>query len=131
MRAAAEVHGSEKEARRAAACMRGAEKTRGLYALARPYHPRAAWWGITGSICMALQSSGLGAEVITMQESREIAQAPYPYCTQHNRLFPHPVVGWLTPASADKLHTVPARCDRCKVEEQSGVILCYPSARLP
>jgi hypothetical protein len=58
--------------------------------------------------------------------SREIAHPAYPYCPQHNRLLPHPVVGWLTPAYPEKLPTVQVRCDRCKVEERS----CPSSVRV-
>ena len=48
---------------------------------------------------------------------REIAHPGYPYCPTHNRLFPHPVVGWLTPAYPEKLPTFQVKCDRCEAEE--------------
>ena len=46
------------------------------------------------------------------------------YCATHHRLFPHPVVGWLTPHGIDGLALVPARCDRC-VKERGDEIVQY------
>jgi hypothetical protein len=52
-----------------------------------------------------------------------MAKAPYdtkpgnfPYCARHNRLYVHPVVGWLTPARPQELLTFQALCDECKKE---------------
>ena len=46
------------------------------------------------------------------------------YCATHNRLFPHPFVGWLTPHRIAGLALVPARCDRC-FKEYGDKILEY------
>ena len=46
------------------------------------------------------------------------------YCVTHHRLFPHPVVGWLTPHGIAGLALVPARCDRC-VKERGDEIVAY------
>jgi hypothetical protein len=47
---------------------------------------------------------------------RETAHPAFPYCQQHNRLFAHYTVGWLTPARPEALHTFQALCDVCKAE---------------
>ena len=46
------------------------------------------------------------------------------YCATHNRLFPHPFVGWRTPHRIAGLALVPARCDRC-FKEYGDEILEY------
>jgi hypothetical protein len=48
------------------------------------------------------------------EEYRTTAQARFPYCKRHNRLYTHPVVGWLTPARPEDLNTFQALCDVCK-----------------
>ena len=48
------------------------------------------------------------------QVYRDISYHAMPYCTKHNRLFPHYTVGWLTPARPEELHVFPAPCDVCK-----------------
>jgi hypothetical protein len=45
---------------------------------------------------------------------REVSQPAFPYCQQHNRLYPHYTVGWLTPARPEALDTFQALCDICK-----------------
>ena len=47
-----------------------------------------------------------------------------PYCPVHNRLFPHPFVGWLTPHGIQGLAIKASRCDRC-IKEQGDVVLQY------
>ena len=44
------------------------------------------------------------------------------YCAEHNRLFPHPFVGWLTPHRITGLALVPARCDRCCKEYGDAIV---------
>jgi hypothetical protein len=44
------------------------------------------------------------------------------YCAEHNRLFPHPFVGWLTPHRIAGLPLVPARCDRCFKEYGDEIV---------
>ena len=44
------------------------------------------------------------------------------YCATHNRLFPHPFVGWLTPHRITGLALVPARCDRCFKERGDEIV---------
>jgi hypothetical protein len=46
------------------------------------------------------------------------------YCATHNRLFPHPFVGWLTPHRIAGLALVLARCDWC-TKERGDEILQY------
>jgi hypothetical protein len=46
------------------------------------------------------------------------------YCATHNRLFPHPSVGWLTPHGTRGLALVPARCDWC-TKERGDEVLSY------
>jgi len=53
---------------------------------------------------------------------REVSHPAFPYCQQHNRLFAHYTVGWLTPAHPEQLHTYEALCDICKE------ILCISAA---
>jgi len=43
-------------------------------------------------------------------------------CATHNRLFPHPFVGWLTPHRITGLALVPARCDRCFKERGDEIV---------
>jgi hypothetical protein len=44
------------------------------------------------------------------------------YCATHNRLFPHPFVGWLTPHGIAGLALVPARCDWCTKERGDEIV---------
>jgi hypothetical protein len=55
---------------------------------------------------------------------REISHHAMPYCQRHNKLFPHPCVGWLTPASVEGLALIHARCPSC-LKEQGDNILQY------
>jgi hypothetical protein len=117
----------------AAQCLLGAEKHEDLrYEQSQQHHPRASLWAVTGGVLGALQSPVLGAAVVTMQNMyRESAHPAYPSCPRHNRLCPHPVVGWLTPAYPEQLPTFHVRGDRCKAEEQARVLLCSPPSYLP
>jgi len=47
------------------------------------------------------------------------------YCATHHRLFPYPVVGWLTPHGIDGLALVPAWCDWC-TKERGEEMRSYP-----
>ena len=55
---------------------------------------------------------------------RDISHRAMPYCPVHNRLFPHPCVGWLTPVSVEGLALFCARCPTC-IKEQGDDILQY------
>ena len=55
------------------------------------------------------------------------AHGNFPYCKTHNRLFPHPIVGWLTPAKPEDIQTFQALCDLCRHE---GAIVCSTVAAL-
>jgi hypothetical protein len=55
---------------------------------------------------------------------REASHYGMPYCERHNRLFPHPFVGWLTPHSVQGLAILNARCDMC-LKERGDDILCH------
>jgi hypothetical protein len=46
------------------------------------------------------------------------ARGTFPYCKEHNRLFAHAVVGWLTPVYPDQLDTFPTICDVCNLEQE-------------
>jgi hypothetical protein len=54
----------------------------------------------------------------------ERARLGMAYCATHNRLFPHPFVGWLTPHGTTGLALVPARCDWC-TKERGDEVLSY------
>ena len=56
---------------------------------------------------------------------RDVSQHGMPYCALHNRLFPHPCVGWLTPQGVQGLAIIQARCDVCLNEEQRDALLRY------
>src|SRR5690242_17697754 len=73
----------------------------------------------------------------TVSPHREISHNAMPFCARHNRLFPHPFIGWLTPAGIEGLALIPARCDHCLKERQyddilqdSWTTLSSPSASL-
>jgi hypothetical protein len=53
---------------------------------------------------------------------RDIAHPAFPYCKQHNRLFPHYTVGWLTPARPEELHVFQALCDVCKGDARCSTV---------
>ena len=53
---------------------------------------------------------------------RDIALHAMPYCALHNRLFPHPGVGWLTPASIAGLALLPVRCPSCIKEDGDDIV---------
>ena len=55
---------------------------------------------------------------------RAVSHYGMPYCERHNRLFPHPFVGWLTPHGIAGLALVPARCDVC-AKERGEDRLCH------
>jgi hypothetical protein len=55
----------------------------------------------------------------TVSPHRDISHHAMPYCAQHNRLYPHAYVGWLTPAGIAGLHLLPCRCDRCPKEQRN------------
>ena len=59
---------------------------------------------------------------------RDISHHAMPYCPTHNRLSPHPCVGWLTPASVEGLAVIPARCPSC-IKEQGDDIVLYAWGR--
>ena len=61
---------------------------------------------------------------------QDIAQHAMLYCAIHNRLFPHPGVGWLTPASVAGLALVPVRCPSCIKEDGDDIVL-YVWGRVP
>jgi hypothetical protein len=58
--------------------------------------------------------------------------SPYamPYCAIHNRLFPHPGIGWLTPASVEGFALLPVRCPSC-IKEDGDDIMLYVWGRAP
>jgi hypothetical protein len=56
---------------------------------------------------------------------RGVSQYGMPYCALHNRLFPHPCVGWLTPQGVQGLAIIQARCDVCRQEAQRDALLRY------
>jgi hypothetical protein len=49
------------------------------------------------------------------------AQGRYPSWSIHNRLFPTPLDGWLTPARPEDVQTFQTQCDICRKE---GAIQC-------
>lgn len=53
---------------------------------------------------------------------RDIALHAMPYCALHNRLFPHPGIGWLTPASITGLALLPVRCPSCIKEDGDDIV---------
>jgi hypothetical protein len=53
---------------------------------------------------------------------RDVSHYGMPYCPIHNRLFPHPFVGWLTPHGIEGLAIFQALCDLC-IKAQGGDIL--------
>jgi hypothetical protein len=61
----------------------------------------------------------------TVSPHRDISHDAMPFCARHNRLFPHPFVGWLTPAGIAGLALIPARCDHCLKEVQRDDVLLY------
>lgn len=54
---------------------------------------------------------------------RDITPHAMPYCSLHNRLFPHPGVGWLSPASVEGLAVIPVRCPSCLKEDGDNIVL--------
>ena len=60
-----------------------------------------------------------------MAPRREMARQEMAYCATHHRLFPHPVVGWLTPHEIAGLALVPAWCDWC-TKERGEEMRSYP-----
>lgn len=56
------------------------------------------------------------------EECHTTARAVFPYCTRHNRLYPHPTVGWLTPAKPQELQTLQAFCDECRQETVCNLV---------
>jgi hypothetical protein len=61
---------------------------------------------------------------------RDLSPYAMPYCAIHNRLFPHPGVGWLTPASVEGCALIPVRCPRC-IQEDGDDITHYVWGRAP
>ena len=72
---------------------------------------------------LCLNRGYLEADMRTVSPHREISYHAMPYCPDHNRLYPHPFVGWLTPASVEGLALIPyVRCDLC-YKESGDVVL--------
>jgi len=65
------------------------------------------------------------------ETSREIAHPAFPYCTKHNRLFPHASIGWLTPARPHELETFQALCDECRRETVCNSVLLLRTITVP
>jgi hypothetical protein len=59
-----------------------------------------------------------------MTPQREMTRPGMAYCATHNRLFPHPLVGWLTPHGIARLALVPTRCDWC-IKERGDEVVAY------
>ena len=59
-----------------------------------------------------------------MTAHRDSARFGMAYCATHNRLFPHPLMGWLTPHGTTGLALVPACCDWCP-KERGDEVLAY------
>lgn len=54
-----------------------------------------------------------------------MSQHAMPYCAEHNRLYPHYAIGWLTPAGTQGLHLLAAQCPTCLQSDSKAISLRY------
>jgi hypothetical protein len=71
-----------------------------------------AFWASPGRNLNLDRSPAMGTHLVKGNYTTT-ARGTFPYCKEHNRLFPHPVVGWLTPVHPEQLDTFQALCDFC------------------